>query len=1591
MGVAPHGAARDAPSSAGCGDAHLQRRARRCCGSGRRPDSGHGASGSTRSCCGGGSDSSDSSSSGSGIPRGRAAGGRAAPPRPRRRAPALAPLLLAAAALAALAASAAAAAVKIEFQGKPASPPGGETWTVAYTWATPSKTVWPAALTYTATETGTSYFTIQTTRTPSVTAGQLQGTVLVTRTEPEQSGPPDRPLSVNAPTVEIWQANGVGNPIARVSSATCLFDNAASAFVLQGPGTATVCTYTFKAPFAYDPEQPAEIRMGQITFTGWPAASGFVPYALEAMGTIPGSTGRCATVTDTMGNFGASAGTSPYNINNIVCEAQSAEFAGRPPTSSSTGIEVCVSTAFRYLCRFPPVTCIATGFYSVTNQVNILVKDNGISYTNSAYLTITPSCGIAFSPPFPPPPSPPAPPPPPPPPFPPPPPSPPPPNPPPPPSPPPPPPLVVGVVLPPVPVPVPVPVPAPTPAPAPAPVATMPPPSPPPPPPFPAPPPPPPAFAAGLTPVAVGGGVAPRLAPPPPPAAAAPVSGPAPFGPTAPAPQSGGGGAGAPPLPPPPPRLQLSIFNLQLAAGDPGYALAAAGGSFRWEARVTPSRRDVTLQYNGTAQVTYRVTFTRTPVVPRLLLPAGGAVDESAAGVTSYAGVAGYDGMFGGAAAYQDGPGTISGLVTIRNNRAVPLSLEGGVKLVASVGGGGGSPPKEVELSTLSCEGGGGAAAPKGAPPSLGAFGGLACRFAGVAVPADAARVYARAAVAPDPGPGGGGRGAAAAERFSSDPAPVPATPTAAPPPAAAAAPTACAYVSDNFYEPGDADSAIAAPASLDPAAASRGAAAATGGGAQYKGKAPDRLEGQSAADRLCGTAVYEYKATFGPFPATACGTYTAANLATALVERGGDLDDLEVTDLGVVAIKVRGCDPEGPTATLDPPSLSVVRTYSWALEGAAAPRALVLRPGKDASGSANFTYTATRTALGESYEISGAVAVLNPTRSRWLLQDVRVEALRPGEVQAFLPQSASCPTNDDGDIVIAAAASPQKPAALTCKYTLVTSTPDPGILTGVVIIAGPASRAGNGSGAAGAQPQRAPAEARRFTFADGAAARRDNGECASLFGAFAATGAGGARRGAAPRRGARPETGSALAPGRVSPGAPPESGPGLQLCQPAGAVSFNATFSRAGPRDCNAFTAIHTATLTPNVVGRGAEDATEVVTNTTLDVVITGCPPSEGAAAVALSKAKASVRKSYKWSAAVSITPPPPLPPGRAPAPAAAPAVRPGPPRPPAAAPAPADDLNALLGALARLSTSAPPPAPPPPPAKKPRQRQTRALLAADQSQPRRAAAPTPAPAAAAGGGRPIAVAAAAGALVGVKVSFTRTTGAAEWRLAGNVSISHSKNATAQVGLPYVVVSFSDSTAQTAPVACPKAALMRGGRALRLPRAPATLACTWALPAPLAAPAGGVAVAYLSGPSPAAMSRAEAVGFDGAEVDEEGACADISSDWSLAGGGAGAPQPKPAPPPRGARGASGPAPARRAPARVCESKQYAWSLQLGPFRGAQCAAAAAAAKGGGLRLVGSAEAAPESVGGVTRATAEATMTVVVSGCAPPLPPRGRR
>ena len=309
-------------------------------------------------------------------------------------------------------------AVDISFEGRPVQLQ--MPWAVSYTWANPTKSTWPSALTYTAAETGTSYVTVVTARVGRVTQGQLQGAMYVQRASGELSGGSDRPLVVAQPSVELWQSTGAaGSPAARVASSPCAFDGGGTTFTLATPGSNARCTFTFNPPFGYDPEMPAELRVPRITFSGGaagvpaavPAATGFTPYPLEPYGPT-GAAGRCAMVTDTH-TFAAVGGKpSPFAtgvVYNAIGNAQ-----GKPPAAPSLGTEVCASTTFKYTAVFPSTACSATA-WPVTTTVVVTPKEGGAALKVVAGMTVVASCTPVGSPPFPPPPAPPPPPPPPPP------------------------------------------------------------------------------------------------------------------------------------------------------------------------------------------------------------------------------------------------------------------------------------------------------------------------------------------------------------------------------------------------------------------------------------------------------------------------------------------------------------------------------------------------------------------------------------------------------------------------------------------------------------------------------------------------------------------------------------------------------------------------------------------------------------------------------------------------------------------------------------------------------------------------------------------------------------------------------------------------------------------------------------------------------------------------------------------------------------------------------------------------------------------------------------------------------------------------
>jgi hypothetical protein len=256
------------------------------------------------------------------------------------------------------------------------------------------------------------------------------------------------------------------------------------------------------------------------------------------------------------------------------------------------------------------------------------------------------------------------------------------------------------------------------------------------------------------------------------------------------------------------------------------------------------------------------------------------------------------------------------------------------------------------------------------------------------------------------------------------------------------------------------------------------------------------------------------------------------------------------------------------------------------------------------------------------------------------------------------------------------------------------------------------------------------------------------------------------------------------------------------------------------------------------------------------------------------------------------------------------------------------------------------------------------------------------------------IAVASGQNATVAVRAEFKRTVTTVDYRLNGTLQLANPTKAPIAAGKLYVIISLSNGTSARAEASCvvagangtaaAAAAARRAGGAgangtaepLTLPPSPAVLNCSWALAAPLSSPLSGQAIAVLSGPSPAAMSKVVDFSFANATAESAGACAAVSATWALEGAGAAA-----APQPRSVAGVRG-TPAPSSAVQLCESKSYSWSVVLGPLGAQQCAAAAA------LDLVGAAAAAPTN-GTQARQSAAAKAKVSVTGCPAPTPVRG--
>lgn len=226
----------------------------------------------------------------------------------------------------------------------------------------------------------------------------------------------------------------------------------------------------------------------------------------------------------------------------------------------------------------------------------------------------------------------------------------------------------------------------------------------------------------------------------------------------------------------------------------------------------------------------------------------------------------------------------------------------------------------------------------------------------------------------------------------------------------------------------------------------------------------------------------------------------------------------------------------------------------------------------------------------------------------------------------------------------------------------------------------------------------------------------------------------------------------------------------------------------------------------------------------------------------------------------------------------------------------------------------------------------------------------------------------------VAVRTEFTRRVSAQAWTYSGTIIAANPDSRPVETGPLTVVVVFGDGSSAQIKAACPPAAERLGGRRLTLPAAPDSLVCSWALAQPLGAPLAGQAIALLDGTLPLITSKIIQISFDGGKSEVSGACAAISADWGIENSdGSGVLVPQPKIPPASAASA-----APRIATEVCDSKAFAWGIQIGPLSAQQCPAAAR----GGLMLVGTASAQPTSGAQMGQGSAVRSK-VVLTGCPP--------
>jgi hypothetical protein len=375
----------------------------------------------------------------------------------------------------------------------------------------------------------------------------------------------------------------------------------------------------------------------------------------------------------------------------------------------------------------------------------------------------------------------------------------------------------------------------------------------------------------------------------------------------------------------------------------------------------------------------------------------------------------------------------------------------------------------------------------------------------------------------------------------------------------------------------------------------------------------------------------------------------------------------------------------------------------------------------------------------------------------------------------------------------------------------------------------------------------------------------------------------------------------------------------------------------------------VYSATLAPNTTSRAVDDGPEVTSDTTMSLVLIGCPPTSPAQpSVAFGRVTPVTVTNYTWEAAVSVV---------SNSSSAGNGGGSGPMlRNDQATQMLLDVLTTRMqggGGRRRLRRH-----------RKAEAAGSLGFMAADRPDPPVTAS----------------VGRSAATSVPVRADFSRKVAGQEFKLNGTVAITNLQRQ--QQPKVSVSVAFADGTGAQVAADCPAAARSRSANG-----SPAGVNCTWQLAEPLKSAKSGVAVALIEGQSPAATSKPAAFNFDKSRSESSGGCAAVTAAWSVEGSGGGSsraggssggvalPQPK----------ASGQGAAPSSAVQICEPKSYSWQLSVGPFSALQCTSDGTSGRRGAqqLLLVGAASAVPTS-GGQAKQAVTTRSPISLSGCPAP-------